>query len=137
MMRKWQKVVAMARKITSPRASGCSDINECSTSSVAERGHLHEYSLEGKRFTIPLAYLNNVVFKELLKRSEEEFGLPSDGPITLPCDAVSIVCVLSMLRKGVSKEMETALLSSIFMCCQSKCSAFVVEHTRQLAICTF
>ncbi|KAH7663642.1 Small auxin-up RNA protein [Dioscorea alata] len=132
MVRKWQKVVAMARKISSPRANECSDFNECSTSSVAKRGHFHVYSLEGKRFTIPLAYLNNVVFKELLKKSEEEFGLPSDGLITLPCDAVSTEYVLSMLSKGVSKEMEAALLSSIFMSCHPKCSTFAFEHTQQL-----
>ncbi|KAJ0960310.1 hypothetical protein J5N97_001881 [Dioscorea zingiberensis] len=87
MARKWQKVAALGRRI-SPRADECSDFDSCITSSVPEKGHFFIYSLEGKRFMVPLAYLDNDIFKELLKTSEEEFGLPSDGPITMPCDAV-------------------------------------------------
>ncbi|KAM0947377.1 putative small auxin-up RNA [Dioscorea sansibarensis] len=86
---------------------------------------------------IPLAYLRNVVFTELLKISEEEFGLPGDGPITLPCDALLMEYVLSMLRRGVSEEVQRALLGSIFMSCQSKCSILTVDNTQQLAICSY
>ncbi|KAH7663634.1 Small auxin-up RNA protein [Dioscorea alata] len=136
MARKWQKVAAMGRKITSPRSDDHSDFDACSTSSVAEKGHFNVYTLEGKRFMLPLTYLNNVLFKELLKISEEEFGLPGDGPITLPCDAVSMEYVLSMLRRGVSQEVERALLSSIFITCQSTCSTFSAE-CNQLPICSF
>ena len=86
---------------------------------------------------IPLAYLDNTIFKELLKMSEEEFGLPGDGPITLPCDAQLMEYVLSMLRRGVSQELEKALLSSIFISCQSTGAIFSVEHSQQLAVCSF
>ncbi|XP_039139110.1 auxin-responsive protein SAUR68-like [Dioscorea cayenensis subsp. rotundata] len=137
MARKWQKVAAMARMISSPRVNDHSDFSACSTSSVAEKGHFNVYTLEGKRFMIPLAYLNNAVFKELLKISEEEFGLPGDGPITLPCDAVSMEYVLSMLRRGVSQEVERALLSSIFSTGPSTCSNFSVQNNQQLTICSF
>ncbi|KAJ0964015.1 hypothetical protein J5N97_029137 [Dioscorea zingiberensis] len=117
MARKWQKVSSLKRKISSPRADECADFSACSTSSIAEKGHFFVYTSEGKRFMVPLAYLDNNIFKELLKISEEEFGLPGDGPITLPCDAVSMEYVLSMLRRGVSQEVERALLSSIFVSC--------------------
>ncbi|KAJ0960619.1 hypothetical protein J5N97_001495 [Dioscorea zingiberensis] len=232
MARKWQKVAALGRRISSPRANECSDFDACSTSSVSEKGHFFVYSLEGKRFMVPLAYLDNDIFKELLKTSEEEFGLPSDGPITMPCDAALIlieisemakkwqkvasfkrmisspkaderadfqcmqyiIClqrraismstlwrkrfmvplayldnkifkellkiseeefglpgdgpitlpcdtasmeyVLSMLRRGISQEVERALLSSIFISCQSSCSTLIVDHTQQLAVCS-
>ncbi|XP_039138165.1 auxin-responsive protein SAUR68-like [Dioscorea cayenensis subsp. rotundata] len=136
MARKLQKVASLKRMISSPRADKHSDFNECSTSSVAEKGHFVVYTSEGKRFMVPLAYLNNNIFKELLKISEEEFGLPSDGPITLPCDAVSMEYVLSMLRRGVSEEVERALLSSIFISCQSTCSTLDLEHTQQLTVCS-
>ncbi|KAH7692250.1 Small auxin-up RNA protein [Dioscorea alata] len=136
MARKLLKVPSLKKMISSPRADKSSDFNECSTSSVAEKGHFFVYTLEGKRFMVPLAYLTNTIFKELLKISEEEFGLPGDGPITLPCDAASMEYVISMLRRGVSEEMERALLSSIFISCQSTCSAFVVENTQQLAVCS-
>ncbi|KAJ0077070.1 hypothetical protein Patl1_35789 [Pistacia atlantica] len=55
-------------------------------SSVAEKGHFVVYTIDQKRFMFPLMYLNNDIFLELLKVSEEEFGLSSDGPITLSCD---------------------------------------------------
>ncbi|KAJ0960308.1 hypothetical protein J5N97_001879 [Dioscorea zingiberensis] len=134
MARKWQKVSSLKGKISSPRADECADFSACSTSSVAEKGHFFVYTSEGKRFMVPLAYLDNNIFKELLKISEEEFGLPGDGPITLPCDAVSMEYVLSMLRRGVSQEVERALLSSIFVSCQSSCSMFAVEYVQQLAV---
>ncbi|KAM0945346.1 putative small auxin-up RNA [Dioscorea sansibarensis] len=136
MARKLQKVTSLKRMISSPRADKHSDFNECSTSSVAEKGHFIVYTSEGKRFMVPLAYLNNNIFRELLKISEEEFGLPGDGPITLPCDAVSMEYVLSMLRRGVSEEVERALLSSIFMSCQSACSTLDLEHSQQLTVCS-
>ncbi|KAH7692280.1 Small auxin-up RNA protein [Dioscorea alata] len=90
MARKLMKVPSIKRMISSPRADKLSDFSECSTSCVAEKGHFFVYTSEGKRFMIPLAYLTNNIFKELLRISEEEFGLPGDGPITLPCDAASM-----------------------------------------------
>ncbi|KAM0945345.1 putative small auxin-up RNA [Dioscorea sansibarensis] len=136
MGRKLLKVPFLKRTLSSPRADKLSDFNECSTSSVSEKGHFFVYTSEGKRFMVPLAYLNNNIFKELLKISEEEFGWPGDGPITLPCDAVSMEYVLSMLRRGITEEVERALLSSIFTSCQSTCSTLAVENTRQLAVCS-
>ncbi|KAJ0963988.1 hypothetical protein J5N97_029110 [Dioscorea zingiberensis] len=127
MAKKWQKVASLTRKISSPRADEQVDFNACSTSSIAEKGHFFVYTLEGKRFMVPLADLDNNIFKELLKISEEEFGLPADGPITLPCDAAAMVYVLSMLKRGVSDEVERALLSSIFISCQSTCSTHFSE----------
>ncbi|KAH7692251.1 Small auxin-up RNA protein [Dioscorea alata] len=138
MARAWQKVASLKRKISSPRADdACSDFNACSTSYVAEKGHFNVYTWEGKRFMLPLAYLDNSIFKELLRISEEEFGLPRDGPITLPCDAASMEYVLSLLRRGVSKEMEMALVSSIFSSCQSTFSMLALEQPQQVAVCSF
>ncbi|KAM0945340.1 putative small auxin-up RNA [Dioscorea sansibarensis] len=136
MARKLLKVPSLKRMISSPRADKCSDFNACSTSCIADKGHFFVYTSEGKRFMLPLAYLTNNIFKELLKISEEEFGLPGDGPITLPCDAASMEYVLSMLSRGVSEEVERALLSSIFISCQSTCSALAVENTPQLTVCS-
>ncbi|KAH7692298.1 Small auxin-up RNA protein [Dioscorea alata] len=63
--------------ISSPRANKRFDFNECSTSSVAEKGHFFVYTSEGKRYMVPLAYLENNIFKELLKISEENLGCPA------------------------------------------------------------
>ncbi|KAJ0076785.1 hypothetical protein Patl1_35796 [Pistacia atlantica] len=82
-------------------------------SSVTEKGHFVVYTIDQKRFVFPLMYLNNDIFLELLKVSKEEFGLSSDGPITLPCDAVFMDKIVSLIQQSVSKGLEKALLDSI------------------------
>ncbi|KAM0945315.1 putative small auxin-up RNA [Dioscorea sansibarensis] len=111
MARKRLKVAAFGRRTTSPKTDECSDFNACSTSYVAEKGQFFVCSSEGKWFMVPLAYLDISIFEELLKISEEEFGLPFDGPITLPNDASSMEYVLFLIRRGVSKEMKMVMLS--------------------------
>ncbi|THG18036.1 hypothetical protein TEA_019430 [Camellia sinensis var. sinensis] len=88
MARKWQKVAAISQKrIIFPRTTrGVDDADNCNTSTV-QKGHFAVYTADQRRFVIPLAYLDTGIFKELLKMAEEEYGLPSHGPITLPCDA--------------------------------------------------
>ncbi|XP_039126787.1 auxin-responsive protein SAUR36-like [Dioscorea cayenensis subsp. rotundata] len=136
MTMKLLRVPSLKRMISSPRVDKLSDFNEYNTSSVAEKGHFFLYTSEGKRFMVPLAYLTNNVFKELLKISEEEFGLPGDDPITLPCDAASMEYMLSMLRRGVSEEVEKSLLSSIFISYKSTCSDLAIQNTQYLAVCS-
>ncbi|OWM83996.1 auxin-responsive protein SAUR68-like [Punica granatum] len=105
--KKWQKLAAKGRKgISFPRtdAEGKRE--------VADKGHFVVYSSDLKRFMIPLAYINTRIFQELLERSEEEFGLSSDGPIMMPCDSVFMDYILSVVRKGVSESLERALLDS-------------------------
>lgn len=45
--------------------------------------------------------------------SEEEFGLPRDGPITLPCEAAFVEYALSLIRRHVDRDVEKALLLSL------------------------
>ncbi|XP_039126734.1 auxin-responsive protein SAUR36-like [Dioscorea cayenensis subsp. rotundata] len=135
MARKLLKVPSLKKMMASPKADKHSDLDACCTSFVAEKGHFNVYTSEGKRFMVPLAYLHNSIFKELLRISEEEFCLPCDGPITLPCDAASMEYVLSLLRRGVSKEIEMQLVSLIFISCQSTCSMLALENPQQFMNC--
>ncbi|KAL6011846.1 hypothetical protein ACLOJK_002312 [Asimina triloba] len=116
MARKGQKVIAQRTRRTSFSASDCApDSGGCSSStSVAEKGHFVVYSIDGIRCVVPLASLGSPIFTELLKMSEEEFGLPSEGPITLPCTGVFLEYVASMIKRSMSKDVEKALLVSIF-----------------------
>ncbi|KAK7316885.1 hypothetical protein RJT34_00665 [Clitoria ternatea] len=41
---------------------------------------------ELKRFTLPLSYLKNPSFQQLLKKSAEEYGYSNSRGIVLPCD---------------------------------------------------
>ncbi|KAJ9704637.1 hypothetical protein PVL29_002946 [Vitis rotundifolia] len=113
-MVKWQKVAALGRKrISLQRINKGADANSCSTSTVAEKGHFVVYSSDRRGFVIPLAYLNSEIFRELLQMSEEEFGIQSDGPITLPCDSVFMDYVISFIQRGVAKDLERALILSL------------------------
>ncbi|RVW50953.1 Auxin-responsive protein SAUR66 [Vitis vinifera] len=77
MARKWQKMAGIGRRreISLPNARN---------TRLADKGHFVVYSMDKRRFMVPLAYLSSSIFIELLRMSEEEFGLPGDGPITLP-----------------------------------------------------
>ncbi|KAL5788896.1 hypothetical protein ACOSP7_005845 [Xanthoceras sorbifolium] len=95
-VRKWQRQAAMGRikRNSLPRANTEVDVeSSCNKASLAEKGHFVIYTIDQKRFVIPLAYLSTDIFQELLKLSEEEFGLSSDEPITLPCDAAFLTCI--------------------------------------------
>ncbi|KAL7237124.1 hypothetical protein ACSBR1_020234 [Camellia fascicularis] len=110
MARTWQKIAAsIGRKtISLSRTKGTTmDTDRCN------KGHFVVYSTDQMRFVIPLAYLHNTVFRELFKMSEEEFGLPRDGPIMFPCDAVFIHYILSLVRRGLAQDLEQALVFSV------------------------
>ncbi|TKY67788.1 Auxin-responsive protein SAUR66 [Spatholobus suberectus] len=109
MARKWQKMAAEKRKrISYPRHHvGMMPAN---------KGHFVVYSVDHKRFVVPLKYLSTNVFRELLKWSEEEFGLPSNGPITLPCDSVFLDYVISLVRERIPEDVEKALITSMVAC---------------------
>ncbi|MBA0844567.1 hypothetical protein Goarm_023372 [Gossypium armourianum] len=98
MARKWKKLSVIGRRRI--------------TSSLVDNGHFVIYTIDQKRFVIPLAYLRNNIFMELLKMSEEEFGLPSDGPIIFPCDSVAMNYIVSLLRRSLAKDLEKAVLNS-------------------------
>nr|XP_016455745.1 PREDICTED: auxin-responsive protein SAUR68-like [Nicotiana tabacum] len=121
MARRWQKFAAIQRKrISVPRNGNAAD--SCSTSSfIAGKGQFVVYTTDQRRFVIPLAYLENEVILQLLSMSEEEFGLPSGGPITLPCDSAVMNYMVSLIKKGAAAgDLHKAFLLSVTSCC---CSA--------------
>nr|DAD46628.1 TPA_asm: hypothetical protein HUJ06_016565 [Nelumbo nucifera] len=119
MVRKWQKLAAIGRRrISSPRTKLQRGADECSAM-VAVKDHFVVYTADQKRFVIPLTYLNNPIFIELLRMSEEVFGLPSDGPITLPCDSTFAEYIISMVQRLPSRELEKALIMTLPI---SRCS---------------
>ncbi|KAK6946515.1 Small auxin-up RNA [Dillenia turbinata] len=123
MARKWQKRAATGRKrISLPRRDGKTNVDDCSTSSEACKGHFVVYTTDQRRFMIPLTYLNNFIFAALLMMSEEEFGLPCDGPITLPCKAAFLEYILLIIQRGISTDLTNALISSMASSCCSMLS---------------
>ncbi|XP_049380270.1 auxin-responsive protein SAUR68-like [Solanum stenotomum] len=124
MARKWQKFAAKQRKrISFPRNGSDADSCSTSSSSIVEKEHFVVYTADQVRFVIPLVYLENEIIRQLLKMSEEEFGLPSGGPITLPCDSAFMDYIISLIKKGVAAgDLHKALLLSIPSSCCSTSS---------------
>ncbi|KAK6121524.1 hypothetical protein DH2020_044730 [Rehmannia glutinosa] len=113
MARKWQKLAAQGRKrISFPRKIGEVSRRDY-TLEMAEKGRFIVYTTDKVRFSFPIAYLNSLIFRELLRMSEEEFGLPRDGPITLPCDSQFMGYVTSLIQKKAAIQVEKALLLSL------------------------
>ncbi|XP_021903748.1 auxin-responsive protein SAUR68-like [Carica papaya] len=138
MAKKWQRVASLRRKrISLPRSSRDTNQNASNAPSVADKGHFVVYTADKKRFSFPITYLNNPILRELLKMSEEEFGLPSDGPITLPCDAIFMEYIVSLIQQGADKITEKALLMST---ATSRClHSYSLHHgqsSQQLLVCS-
>ena len=112
--RKWQKVAAIRQKrITSPQTIVAStDASSCSISLKAEKGHFVVYSADQKRFLLPLEYLNEII-RELFDIAEDEFGVASNRPLTLPCEAELLQYGITLIKQQVTKDVERAFLTSI------------------------
>ncbi|KAM0851615.1 hypothetical protein ACQ4PT_052310 [Festuca glaucescens] len=127
--KKWQRVEALGRKrlmVTTNEDGGC-------CTSVPAKGHCVVYTANGRRFEVPLVYLNSTVFGELLKMSRDEFGFENDGKITLPCDAAVMEYAMSLLRRNASAEVENALLSSMLDSCHyTGCAIPTVRASQQV-----
>ena len=139
--RKWQKLAALRRKrIAMPRniATVDADAERCSTSNTVEKGHFVVYSIDERRFVLPLEYLNDDIVKELLMLAEEEFGLLSNSPLTLPCDAGFMKYVIDLIRRRMSKDVERQVLMSM---ASIRCSSSSHPHqeltSQPLPICSF
>ncbi|OMO91982.1 Auxin responsive SAUR protein [Corchorus olitorius] len=116
MATKWQKIADNIgrKRITSVRTNKkVAAANRSDKSSAVDKGCFVVYTMDKRRFVIPLAFLRNGIFQELLKMSEEEFGIPSDGPITLPCDSAVMNYIVSLMKRGLAKDLERAVLNSL------------------------
>jgi hypothetical protein len=93
------------------------------------------YTIDGRRFEVPLAYLATTVFGKLLRMSLE-FGFRCDSGIILPFDAGvrNMLCAFSeeMHRKGEGVPVLCVLLP----CQYSGCTVTNVALHQQLAVCT-
>ncbi|XP_058080658.1 auxin-responsive protein SAUR64-like [Magnolia sinica] len=132
MARRGQKVAATGRKrrISFSRTDGDADSSGCTTS-VPNKGHFVVYTTDGTRFVVPLEFLNNPIFIELLKMSEDEFGLPGNGPIKFPCDEIFMEYIISLVRRHVSGNVEKALIISVAAGRCSTSSLLIQGHANQ------
>ncbi|OIW06229.1 hypothetical protein TanjilG_20113 [Lupinus angustifolius] len=124
--RKWQRVAGIKRRvvISQPRKNH--------KVVIANKGHFVVYTIDKGRFVVPLCYLRSKIFRELFRISEEQFGLPTDGPITLPCDTAFMEYVVSLVRKRVYLELENVvqLVASFSFGTNCQCLTYELAHSR-------
>ncbi|KAL7258784.1 hypothetical protein ACSBR1_004816 [Camellia fascicularis] len=81
--------------------SSLSANQEASSAAVdVPKGYLAVYvgESEKKRFVIPISYLNQPSFQDLLSQAEEEFGFDHPmGGLTIPCKEVIFINLTSQL----------------------------------------
>ncbi|XP_058080584.1 auxin-responsive protein SAUR36 [Magnolia sinica] len=75
------------------------------------KGHFVVYTKEGKRFVVPLHFLNHPIFQVLLEMAEEEFGSMGHGPLKVPCENELMGYIVSLLRRNPPHEVQKALAS--------------------------
>ncbi|XP_050233059.1 auxin-responsive protein SAUR21-like [Mercurialis annua] len=74
----------------------------CSRSSSVPKGFLAVYigEMERKRFVVPVSYLNQPAFQDLLSKAEEQFGFDHPmGGLTIPCREETFINVTSSLSR--------------------------------------
>ncbi|KAL9238454.1 hypothetical protein vseg_012872 [Gypsophila vaccaria] len=126
MARKWQKLAAASRRrISWPRTN------------VADKGHFFIYANDGKRFMIPLTYLKSDILQQLFTVAEDEFGITSDGPITLPFDSRLVEYAISILERHVTEDLQKAFILSVTECRSSSTTLCLQqEHApQQILVC--
>ncbi|RWR84542.1 auxin-responsive protein SAUR64-like protein [Cinnamomum micranthum f. kanehirae] len=70
--KKWQKISVTGRRRISMDRKFCNK-------SVAAKGHFVVYTVDGRRFVLPLQHLKSPVFIELFRMSEEAFRLKDEN----------------------------------------------------------
>ncbi|KAG4209459.1 hypothetical protein ERO13_A03G200100v2 [Gossypium hirsutum] len=70
------------------------------SSKKVPKGYFAVYVGENqKRFVIPVSFLNQTLFQDLLGKSEEEFGYSHPtGGLTIPCNEGILLAVTSRLN---------------------------------------
>ncbi|KAF8032320.1 hypothetical protein BT93_D1284 [Corymbia citriodora subsp. variegata] len=138
MARKWQKMAAVGRKrISFHRTNSKSATANANRSSVAQKGHFVVYTTDERRFVIPLSFLGNEIVRGLFRVSEEEFGIPCDGPVMLPIDALSMEYIISLIRRGLAKDQENALLMTFNrQSCSSSLAFDQVLGNPEMLVCS-
>ncbi|KAK4378227.1 hypothetical protein RND71_000089 [Anisodus tanguticus] len=77
-------------------------IKKSSTTRDVPKGHFAVYvgETQKKRFVIPISYLSEPLFQDLLSQVEEEFGFDHPmGGVTIPCSEDLFIDLTSRLRK--------------------------------------
>ncbi|KAI8022058.1 Auxin-responsive protein SAUR23 [Camellia lanceoleosa] len=90
--------IILAKQIL--RRSSSLKANQAASAADVPKGHFAVYvgESEKKRFVIPISYLNQPSFQDLLSQAEEEFGFDHPmGGLTIPCSEDIFINLTSRL----------------------------------------
>ncbi|EOA35890.1 hypothetical protein CARUB_v10021147mg [Capsella rubella] len=79
-----------------------------------KKGYFAVYTEEGKRFVLPLDYLNHPMLQVLLEMAEDEFGTTIDGPLKVPCDGSLMDHIIMLVRRSMSDENDGVEKSEVY-----------------------
>ncbi|XP_047320495.1 auxin-responsive protein SAUR68-like [Impatiens glandulifera] len=106
-----------------------------------EKGHFAVYTSEGKRFVIPLAYLNNLVMLEIFRMAEDEYGMDGNygnGPIVLPFDGAFMEYAFSLIkRSNYGEDIEERLIVMSMLPCGRLCLSSSLFVQNDQTVCSF
>ncbi|KAL0681244.1 hypothetical protein Bca4012_048091 [Brassica carinata] len=82
---------------------GAKKILSRSVTATTPKGFLAVYvgedQVQKKRYVVPVSYLNQPSFQDLLSKSEEEYGFDHPtGGLTIPCPEDAFITVTSRLK---------------------------------------
>ncbi|KFK37818.1 hypothetical protein AALP_AA3G033200 [Arabis alpina] len=61
--------------------------------------YVGESQTKKQRYLVPVSYLNQPLFQDLLNKSEEEFGFDHPmGGLTIPCPEDTFICITSRIQ---------------------------------------
>ncbi|KAH7852712.1 hypothetical protein Vadar_028253 [Vaccinium darrowii] len=86
----WMPLIIHAKQVLRRTSLTAANINKAVSAPARHvpKGHfaVHVGESEKKRFVIPISFLNNPSFQDLLSQAEEEFGFDHPmGGLTIPC----------------------------------------------------
>ncbi|KAG7659738.1 putative small auxin-up RNA [Arabidopsis thaliana] len=97
-----------------------------------KKGHFAVYTNEGKRFVLPLDYLNHPMLQVLLQMAEDEFGTTIDGPLKVPCDGSLMDHIIMLVRRSMSHDYDDVEKSSTSSTCKGASISSLFRGQSQL-----
>ncbi|KAL3350831.1 hypothetical protein AABB24_023316 [Solanum stoloniferum] len=94
-------------------------IKKSSATRDIPKGHFAVYvgEMQKKRFMIPISFLSEPLFQDLLSQAEDEFGFEHPmGGVTIPCSEDLFIDLTSRLRKSEGNKSPFFCYTVLYSC---------------------
>ena len=114
--RRWSGRMSVPSSLGSSRFGGseCDYWDEDVAPAGVPEGCLAVYvGPEMRRFVIQASFLYNHAFRELLRKSEEEYGFETEGGLRIPCEPEVFEKLLWQLETGGSTDKSFSMIPNL------------------------